>query len=1589
MKIVIGKINLLHLFLKPNLLPMKRLLFISFSIFYSFFTSYAQNKSVWKNHPVSDVSIIKNKAVQRENFPKDFKLFDLNEETMRQTLFAVAANRLSNKAILISLPNVNGTLEDFEVIEASNFEPELQAKFPEIRAYSGKGITDRYATLKLSISPHGIQTMVFRTDKPSEFIEAYSEDHKAYAVFESQRKKGELAWSCTTEEQNLNRNVTIQTSNFANRSNTGEVKTMRLAQSCNGEYANYFGANTINQATTGPGLVLAAYNATLTRCNGVYERELGLHLNLVASSLNLIYYDSATDPYSLPLSNWNTQLQNTISTSLTGPATTLAANNAAYDIGHMFGATGGGGNAGCIGCVCRDDTASTTDKNKGAGITSPNNGIPQGDSFDIDYVAHEVGHQLGGTHTFSHNNEGSGTNKEVGSGITVMGYAGITNYDLAAHSIEYFHETSIAQIQANLATKSCPVTTSLAGINATPVVAAMPNYTIPKSTPFVLTGLASDANAGDSLTYSWEQDDDGAGQTAANSPARLNKPTGPNFLSWAPTASPSRYFPKLASILANSATTLQVGGDTGLFSEALSSVARTLKFRLTVRDNVLYSSVAPISVGQTAFTDMTVTVNATAGPFAITVPNTNVSWVPASNEVVTWDVAGTTANGVNCDFVDIYSSSNGGNDFPVLLASKVPNDGSETISVPNTLGSTNRIQVRGNNHIFLDVSNTNFTIANPVATFGLAFSGVAGGQNKIVCQGASTSFDLKYSTLLGFSNATNLSVIGNPAGSTATFSQNTITANGTVVLTIADTQLAVPGFYTLQVTGTSGAITKTVNMYLEILNASFATIQLTTPSNNAFGLSTTSVLNWNSDPSATNYDVQVATEDTFTNTIRNVNVTTNSYTVTGLSDLTNYFWRVLPKNAGCFGTFSDAYRFTTEQTFCSTPASTDTPIVIIAATPNTINSTITIPVGSGISIFDINVTANITHTYTADVALRLIAPNGTIVQLINNQCGSGQNINAVFDDAGSIFTCNANPAISGTIIPAQPLSVLNGLNSAGVWRLEVIDNANGDGGSLNSWSMKICAAPDQSQTCGQITTTWNGTSWSNGRPYDNVLATITGNYIATNDLKACALNVTGSAQVTINSGNNLTVKGAVNVDATANLTIQNNANLIQVENVINIGNITSNRETSALMRLDYVNWSSPVSGTQTLKQFSPLTLNNRFYNFDTPTNLYSVVTNPLTTTFSTGKGYLIRMPDNHPTTPTIFSSNFTGIPNNGTINVSLIYSGVNTSFNLVGNPYPSTINAGDLLSSNATSINGVIYLWRKTNNAAGTAYATYSLGGATTTSPTSPVPNGSIQVGQGFLVEAKNIANPKISFSNTLRQKNNSNQFFRMDNTIPSDRIWLNLSGADNAFSQMLVGYMNVATNGFDAAYDAKGVDDSALRLCSIIGNDEFIIQNKGLPFLNSDIFPLHFKTNFSGNYTIAIDHVEGLFEGSQDVFLKDNLLQTVSDLKMQPYSFSTEIGLFNNRFELVFQNILLENATFVANNDLIVSSINNVIKIKSTKEIIQKVIVFDLLGRELFNSKNINVNNLTILDLNKQNQVLLVKVILLNGKVETTKIIF
>ena len=981
------------------------------------FSAFSQN-NVWKEVKTRDIAT--NKFAQRDNFPSQFDLYQTSITSV-QGLLQKSPNRLKSNSskVVITIPNLQGEMERFQMFEFSNLEPQLQAQFPAIRSYVGQGIDDKTAILRLSSDPRGIQGMILRANNETQFFEPYSADNSVYAFYSSNPTNSQFPFECSTEDLALENDVKNSVGN-QNRSSSAELLIFRLALSCTGEYGQYYGGT--------EALALAGMNATMTRVNGIFERDLAIHMNIIANNNLVVYTDASTDPYSTNLNAWNGQLQTTL-TNVIGEAN--------YDIGHLFGASGGGGNAGCIGCVCVNGS-------KGRGITSPGSGGPVGDTFDIDYVAHEMGHQFGANHTFSHNVEGSGVNVEPGSGSTVMGYAGITDRNVQLHSDDYFVYASIQQIQNNMVGKTCPERITLT--NITPLVDAGLDYTIPKSTPFVLTGEASDAN-GDVLTYCWEQNDTAQqAQSGAQSGAAIAKTAGPNFRSYTPVTSPSRYFPRIQRIVANQPTT----PGSAILVEALSSVSRVLNFVLTVRDNFA-------GAGQTNTDAMKVTVNANAGPFVVTYPTTATSWRVGSTQNVTWNVAGTTENNINAEYVDIFLSNDGGYTYPIQLASKVPNDGAEAITVPNTIGTTNRVMVKGYKHIFFDISNTNIAITAPLSGFSVAYNGVAEQQNKEICNSNTVQYTIPYTAYAGFTGTTTFTATGIPNNSTVTFSPISASTSQDITMTVATTVASTPALYSMIVTGTSDTTTSTAPFYLNLFDANFSASALTFPANEAVGQQSALNLTWQNDANATLYDVQVATDVNFATVVYTGTVSTNSFPLTNLSSATIYYWRIMPRNSACSGIYSQPFVFRTGQIECSDFALGNVPITIPTTANVTVNSTQNVT-ATGI-ISDANITLNIAHTWVNDLRVILISPAGTQVQLVNRPCtnASLRNISATFDDAGIPVVCGNNPAISGTVRPVQTLSAFNGESMNGVWTLRVTDFSAGDGGSLTAWSLNLCS----------------------------------------------------------------------------------------------------------------------------------------------------------------------------------------------------------------------------------------------------------------------------------------------------------------------------------------------------------------------------------------------------------------------------------------------------------------------------------------------------------------------------------------------------
>ena len=595
--------------------------------------------------------------------PARFRSLSLDIAGVRAQL---AAARRSGAAIDLPLPLPDGGYATFALVDSGTMPRALNDKYPDIASLAGSDATGRRA--RVDVSPLGLQAMVFDTDGRWVVMPVASGDDSRYLVFRGDALPPHRAFQCGTPGHARTSLAAATHAANAPSTVTGAMRrNYRIAVAANSSYVAAVGGGTRAGG-------LAAVVVAMNRVNEVYETELAVHMTLVADNDLVIYPDPVTDPYS---NNENAIDEN-------GPNLDAVLGNAAYDIGHVF-TTASGGIAG-LGVTCNDSR-------KGEGTTGRPD--PQGDPFHIDYVAHELGHQFDGKHTFNGcGNEAYGAEYEPGSGSTIQAYAGICGADdLQPNSDPYFHAKSLQEMNdwiggAGGACAQAQVNTNLAPVIA---VAALPvGLTIPARTAFALTGSAIDPD-GDAPTYNWEQYDlgdpsfIGAGDVG----------NGPIFRSFLATANPTRHFPRLQTVL----------GGAGVPGEDLPTTTRDLTFRLTVRDNRAQG-------GRSSSADVALHVTAAAGPFVLTLPNAPMIWGRGESRNVRWDVAGTNAAPVACATVDIALSTDGGQTFPAALATLAPNTGAAVVTVPNTPNTSQaRVRVQCSTNVFLDISDADFTIA--------------------------------------------------------------------------------------------------------------------------------------------------------------------------------------------------------------------------------------------------------------------------------------------------------------------------------------------------------------------------------------------------------------------------------------------------------------------------------------------------------------------------------------------------------------------------------------------------------------------------------------------------------------------------------------------------------------------------------------------------------------------------------------------------------------------------------------------------------------------------------------------------------------
>lgn len=663
----------------------KKILFLSSFIFLSGTAMSQQN--TWSRAAQKTVKETRERNVRTS----DYQLVSLNTDELKHQLsLAPDRNRLSSeKGILVKFPNDQGTFDTYEVFEASTMHPDLQARYSEVRSYTGQKVGDPSTNIRFTYDPYFGLNAVVRGIKGMYYIDSYSKDNKTYMVYDRKNATSQSRFDCLFKgDSPLNDLVPeVHGKTVAD----GLLRRYRLAISTTIEYTAY----AAQQAGVGAGTdaqkraaVLAAVNLAVARLNQVFENEISVTLQLVANTDQLFFISSDTfdalDAYQM------------IDENIVVTNNAIGANN--YDIGHVFfQATQGNDNGLAY-------TPSVCSSVKAGGVTG--SAIPVGDPFVIDFVAHEMGHQFGANHTQNNGcNRNDNTSIEPGSASTIMGYAGICSPNVQSNSDAYFHAVSIREMYTRITTGgNCGVNTATG--NNEPTANAGPDRTIPMGTPFALTGVGSDPD-GDAITYNWEQIDFGA----ATMPPRPANAQGPMFRSLWATTSPTRYFPRLSTIIDGYNSTIITPSNPKSW-EKLSTVARTLNFSLLVRDN------KPVG-GQTGRDDIQLTVTTAAGPFTVTSQNAaGVVWNSGTSQTITWNVANTNAAPVNTANVMILLSKDGGLTFPHTLVASTPNNGSYTFNVPGGLGtsSTARIMIKAVDNVFLNVNTTNFTINSTLGT---------------------------------------------------------------------------------------------------------------------------------------------------------------------------------------------------------------------------------------------------------------------------------------------------------------------------------------------------------------------------------------------------------------------------------------------------------------------------------------------------------------------------------------------------------------------------------------------------------------------------------------------------------------------------------------------------------------------------------------------------------------------------------------------------------------------------------------------------------------------------------------------------------
>jgi subtilisin-like proprotein convertase family protein len=944
---------------------------------------------------------------ERRIQPDAYQLLHIDFEALKSQLRQAPQETFPHpRGLEIYLPLPDGAFQRFAVLSSDVLSGPDRQQYPDIRTFVGRGIDDPRAVARIDFTPHGFHAMVLAAGE-SYWVDPYVVGNTAYYIAYRKsdlRPRAGEDYACHSVHELLDPGLEANRRILGGALPSGaQLRVYDLALTCIGEYTQFHGG-------TVP-LALGAMVTSVNRVSGIFERDMSVRLVLVPNNDTLIFTDPNTDPY--PCCNLGPILGigADVIDSLIGFTN--------YDIGHTYTTYGGG--LAAFG-VCEAAKAIA-----GTGL-----GSPVGDPFDVDYVAHEMGHQFHCDHTFNYCTGSGGLPHEPGSGSTIMAYAGLCgSANMQTFSVDAFSVGSYEQVATFVQQgpgNTCPTIINTAN---TPPSVSIPQggFYIPYGTPFELTATGTDLDQ-DSLTYSWEQWDLGPNTHPDTAVGNC-----PLFRVLWPTPNPQRIFPQIADIVQGSTT----------IGEKLPEYGRELNFRCAIRDNR----------GGADFAEMKFFVADSAGPFRVTYPNTGVGvWTAGSIQNITWDVANSDLAPVNCFNVDIYLSTDGGYTYPITLATGRPNTGATAITVPNITGTDMRVKIKGAGNHFFDISDADFAIlppSNPDYTL------TVNAPVQTICGQGSTDYLIELDTIGAFSGQVSLSLAGSPGGTAIFYTSNPASTPGTVIMTISN-GFAPAGDYSLTLQGNSSSGVKNIPLLLRLRTGAPTAVSLTAPFNGTTNAALTPTFVWNALPFVQTYHLQVATSPAFSSLVLDLpGIGGTSHTLASpLSNNTVYYWRVRADGSDCGpGPWATVYSFQTPAINCATYSSTNVPVVIPPPAVDTVYSTLSIP--QSLLITDVNVVdLQGTHTWMDDLYFTLYSPQGTAVGLFGNQCGDQDDFWVNFDDASPLAAVPCPPTTGLVYQPDQPLGNFNGEDAQGTWTLQVIDRYAADGGSLDQWALEIC-----------------------------------------------------------------------------------------------------------------------------------------------------------------------------------------------------------------------------------------------------------------------------------------------------------------------------------------------------------------------------------------------------------------------------------------------------------------------------------------------------------------------------------------------------